>query len=435
MIVLKFGGSILDGPDGVRTLVDTVGRVTGPRLVVVSAFADVTNRLERIAASAIEDRSEADRLNTELFDDQTAIARALFDVDRFGSWREEVNQWRERLTEIIEGLSLTGELTSRTLDLVVSFGERLSSSIVARALGAPCISALDLIVTERSHRFARVEVESTRANVDRLIRPQLESSSNGVVLTEGYIARTSAGAVTTMGRETSDFSAALFGSLLDAHEVRIVSGVPGIMTADPTLTDEAETIERLDYRTAREIARLGAKVLHPRTLRPVERTGTQLTICDAEGRGTTIGGDPVPDGCSFPVIPSAGLLDLRLDRPDRATDAIDALIRASRQVIRTVRSGRRYEVLTDARPGARDIDAIGAIEGVVSVESKSGLLLSLVAGRPIGGQEAARFLGLVTKESEGPFWSDPEERSVSILLRDADPGHLLGDLHRQFLPL
>ncbi len=304
MIVLKFGGSLLDGIEGVRSVIDEIARIDSDLLIVVSAFADVTNRLEQLASTAPNNPEVARSILRRLIEDHEQVGKAILLENYPDQLSEIMSGYASKLDDLIEGLSITGELSRRTLDLVVHYGELFSSAILSSALAVERVPATDLLITDNVHRFATVRLpESGRRIEARLGRLYAEAHDRDRirVVTEGYIARGENGEITTMGRESSDYSASLFGRFLGADEVRIYTGVPGIMTADPALCCDARTIPAMSYAMAREIARLGAKIIHPRTVR--QRKGSSDLFSEtlparAQRSGVSRGRVPAPFRCS-----------------------------------------------------------------------------------------------------------------------------------------
>src|SRR5246500_1456119 len=175
-------------------------------------------------------------------------------------------------TRLCEGTALLRELTPRTLDLVSSLGERLSAPMVAAAisaLGTPSepIEATELIVTDGFYGGAEPIIDVTRQRCEGRLRPLLQKGVVPVIT--GFIGASQDGALTTLGRGGSDYSATILSAALLADEAIIWTDVDGVLTADPRLVPEARTIPEISYREAAELAYFGAKVLHPKTLRAV----------------------------------------------------------------------------------------------------------------------------------------------------------------------
>ena len=189
---------------------------------------------------------------------------------------------------------LLRELTPRARDCISSLGERLSAPLVAAVLAesgvvSECIEATELVVTDSYYGGAEPWMDLTRESCEQRLHPLLQQGIVPVVT--GFIGATEEGVLTTLGRGGSDYSATILGAALDADEVIIWTDVDGLLTADPRLVPGACTISEISYREAAELAYFGARVLHPKTLRPVMQRGIPLRICNTfepEKPGTQI---------------------------------------------------------------------------------------------------------------------------------------------------
>jgi len=265
-------------------------------VVVVSAMSGVTNRLIEIAKRAEKgEREEAQELIEGLRDLHSETIEALVPE---GKKRQVLLQRTEAiladLSRLAEGTALLRELTPRTLDLISSLGERLSAPVVAAALeelgaASESIEATELIVTDDYHGGAEPDMGATRERSTARIRPLLEREVVPVVT--GFIGATPQGVLTTLGRGGSDYSGTILGAAISANEVIIWTDVNGVLTADPRLVPEAQTIPEISYREAAELAYFGAKVLHPKTLRAVIPAQIPVWIRNSfapESKGTKI---------------------------------------------------------------------------------------------------------------------------------------------------
>jgi aspartate kinase len=174
-----------------------------------------------------------------------------------------------------------GELTPQARDVISSLGERLSAPLVAAAmvkegLAAEAVDATEIVVTNANHGSADPQMDSTRERCQERLLPLLRRGTIPVVT--GFIGATPEGTLTTLGRGGSDYSATIIGAAMGADEVQIWTDVDGLHTADPRLVPGARTIPEISYREAAELAQFGAKVLHPKTLRPVKQSGIPLWI-------------------------------------------------------------------------------------------------------------------------------------------------------------
>jgi aspartate kinase len=290
MLVMKFGGtSVQDAP-----AIERVGEIVADRLkrqpvVVVSAFARVTDGLLGTArAAGAGDREKALQLSRDLRERHYNVAGELLGTGVFTNFHSELEQDFDALDELLRGIAAVGELTPRTSDLVVSYGERLSSKIVnaaflARGLKSRLVDARECIVTDATHTRAVPQVEETNERLKRRLAPALEA---GVVpVLGGFIGATREGVTTTIGRGGSDFSAALIGAALRAERIEIWSDVDGMMTTDPGLCPDAHRIRHVSFEEAAELSYFGAKVLHPATVVPAVQKNIPVYILNSRNPG------------------------------------------------------------------------------------------------------------------------------------------------------
>ena len=283
--VMKFGGTSVGDSACIARVAEIVRAAAceSSVVVVVSAMSGVTNHLIEAANSAeANDQGQVARIFDALREQHEKALAALIRSDesraRLAKSTEEIFAQGERLCE---GTYLLRELTPRTLDAVSSLGERLSAPIVAgklAELGVPSdsIDAGELIVTDSYHGGAAPLMEATRERAQARLSSLL---GQGIVpVVTGFIGANAQGVLTTLGRGGSDYSATILGAALDADEVVIWTDVDGVLTADPRLVPDARTIPEISYREAAELAYFGAKVLHPKTLRPIMPAGIPVWI-------------------------------------------------------------------------------------------------------------------------------------------------------------
>ena len=283
--VIKFGGTSVGDAYSIAKVVEIIRAAARESdvVVVASAMSGVTNRLLE-AASQSEAGNEriVEHILKQLRQDHDAALNVLVQSP------EEKNRIRQRTDELFQegtrlcqGTMLLRELTLRARDAISSLGERLSVPLVAAALkesgvASQAIEATELVVTDSSHGAADPWLDLTRDRCESRLRPLLQQGIVPVVT--GFIGATAEGVLTTLGRGGSDYSATILGAVLDANDVVIWTDVDGLLTADPRLVPGAQTIPEISYREAAELAYFGAKVLHPKTLRPVVQRGIPLWI-------------------------------------------------------------------------------------------------------------------------------------------------------------
>jgi len=270
MVIFKFGGASLKNAEGVKNVAHIIGSQQDKKLlVVVSAMGQTTDALEKIAAlsQAKKDfKNEIDQLKAF----HLTLARNLSAGEKF---EEEIENLIAKLDEVAYKI----EDADLHYDQVVAYGELLSSTMVARYLQHKNISCMwldarDYIKTDNTFREGKVNWEETLKRISAINRsPQL-------YLTQGFIGSTNDNLTTTLGREGSDFTAAIFASCLQASSVTIWKDVPGVMSADPKRIASAVVFEELPYKEAAEMTYFGASVIHPKTIKPLANRGIPLYV-------------------------------------------------------------------------------------------------------------------------------------------------------------
>jgi aspartokinase/homoserine dehydrogenase 1 len=292
-LIMKYGGTSVGTPEAMRQVVEIVRttRAEWPRLVVViSALSGVTNLLLDSAASAVKGQlSKVYPAEARLLEAHDAIANQLVqDLARRAQAMQEINHLVGEFTSLCRAIAVLGEATPRALDAVAGLGERMSVRLLAAALDdaeipAQYVEATQLIVTDNVYQNAHPDFGQTAQRTQRLLGPILDQGRVPVVT--GFIAATPEGVTTTLGRGGSDYTAGILSAALPANEVWIWTDVDGVMSADPRAVPDARTIPELTYREIAELAYYGAKVLHPKTIRPVIEAGIGLRICNTFNPG------------------------------------------------------------------------------------------------------------------------------------------------------
>jgi aspartate kinase len=296
--VMKFGGTSVGNAECIARAAKIIvqGAQGGRCVAVVSAMSGVTNHLIEAAKTAQtgNGRRAAESMEALRVQHRTALASLIQREDERTKVSKQLDDALAEGLRFCEGTALLRELSSRTMDAISSLGERLSAPLVSAAirelgLQSEVVEATELIVTDEFHGGAEPQMDQTRSKSQARILPLLDRGIIPVVT--GFLGATPAGELTTLGRGGSDYSATILGAALDAHEVIIWTDVEGVLTADPRLVSEAQTIPEISYREAAELAYFGAKVLHPKTLRPVVQAGIPVWIRNSftpEKAGTKI---------------------------------------------------------------------------------------------------------------------------------------------------
>jgi bifunctional aspartokinase / homoserine dehydrogenase 1 len=283
--VMKFGGTSVGNAECIARAAKIIseGARQGRCVAVVSAMSGVTNRLIEAAKTAQTGNGAATVAAMDVLRSQheSALTSLVKSEDERARVRKKLEAVLAEGLRFCEGTALLRELSPRTMDAISSLGERLCAPLVSAAvrnlgLSSEAVEATELIVTDDFHGGAEPLMDRTRGKSHARILPLLEKGIVPVVT--GFLGATQGGELTTLGRGGSDYSATILGAALDADEVIIWTDVEGVLTADPRLVSEARTIPEISYREAAELAYFGAKVLHPKTLRPVVQAGIPVWI-------------------------------------------------------------------------------------------------------------------------------------------------------------
>jgi len=278
MQVFKFGGASIKDAEAVHNMSEILKRFPDEKIIiVVSAMGKTTNALEEILHLQIEGLS----INTairDLFQYHRTIVSTLF--------QENEAAITQLLEDIFQDLNAKLSEVEKTkydesYDSIISFGEIISSSILLKYLqkvgfSIAKIDARDCIKTDASFRDALVDWEKTKQCIKEAT--QLEFAQYQLVITQGFIGGTSKGKTTTLGREGSDFSAAIFASCINAKAVTIWKDVPGILNGDPKKIKDAVLYQELSYQEAAEMTYYGASVIHPKTIKPLANAGIPMHV-------------------------------------------------------------------------------------------------------------------------------------------------------------
>lgn len=291
MKVFKFGGASVKDALAIKNLANIVKHYpVGPLLIVVSAMGKTTNALEEILLAAYRGEAYADMMQ-KLIDYHQSTVRALF-LSENSTTTDRINALFGSIPSMLN-TALTKDNFNLLYDKIISLGELASTQIVSDYLnktGLRCqwMDARELIRTDSTFREANVNWEYTRLNTQRKLKPLLSES---LVLTQGFIAADVNNNTTTLGREGSDFSAAIFASCLDASEVVIWKDVEGVLNADPKRMPSAVPYTELPYQEAAEMTYYGATVIHPKTIKPLANKKIPLWVKpfgNLSGKGTCI---------------------------------------------------------------------------------------------------------------------------------------------------
>jgi len=285
MIVMKFGGTSVEDARAIGRLAEIVkGRLEKKPVVIVSAMAKVTDSLVAMSHAAANGAlPDALKLLRELRLRHFKVLGELVNGKREAEVKTDIQAGFESLQDVLRGIASLGELSPRTTDNVLAYGEVLSSRMVAAALAARGLNAVHVdsrkvIVTDNQYTRA-VPQDETNDRLREVVKPLMNEDK--VPVMGGFIASTTDGITTTLGRGGSDFSAAIVGAALGAKRIEIWTDVSGMMTTDPRICPDAQRIDAISFDEASELAYFGAKVLHPATLIPAVEKNIPVYILNS----------------------------------------------------------------------------------------------------------------------------------------------------------
>jgi aspartokinase/homoserine dehydrogenase 1 len=296
--VLKFGGTSVGSAERVDKVAEIIEEVTATDftvVVVVSAVGGITDQLVDCARTAETNGVLANfklekirQRHLDVFAEEIKVEANL----------QALSGLLAELQDLLKGVGLVKECSPRTMDLILSFGERLSATMMTallrrKSLAAEFLDSRQVVVTDKRHGNARVLIDPTFALIKKRVH------STGLYVATGFIGASEDGITTTLGRGGSDYSAALFGAALDASQIEIWTDVDGFMSADPRLVKEAFVLPRISYEEASEMSYFGAKVIHPQTLAPAVNKKIPVLIKNSfapEKPGTIISPDRSGNG-------------------------------------------------------------------------------------------------------------------------------------------
>jgi len=269
MKVLKFGGSSVAAPARIRSVIEIIRPyLSGEVAVVFSAFGGVTDELLEISRMALDGNQHYRQRADQLEKRHLEAVRELVSIQKQSTILAQVKIKMNELEDVLHGVYLVKERTPRTLDYIMSFGERLSAFIIAEAIkdqgiSADYLDARTVVFTDSQFGHAKVDFDKTNKRIEEHF-----SQRRPLQVITGFIGTADTGETTTLGRSGSDYTAAIFAAALKASDLEIWTDVDGMMTADPRLVKKAFTVPQMSYEEAMELSHFGAKVIFPATMQP-----------------------------------------------------------------------------------------------------------------------------------------------------------------------
>ncbi|HPZ08585.1 MAG TPA: aspartate kinase [Candidatus Eremiobacteraeota bacterium] len=286
MKIIKFGGSSLTDAISYHRVKDILLREKEDKVLVLSAMQGITKKLQKAIRTALKDEDEVECIIKEITKKHQIVAtQAIRDTEILSDILERIEKKMKRLERLLYGINYTEEVTAKSRDMILSFGERLSVHIMegifrAEGIKSRAMEADEIgIITDGEFGNATADLKHTRKNLKKTIGQELDRGVIPVVT--GFFGQSKDGYTTLFGFGGSDYTAGIIAYSLDSNVVEVWKDVDGFMSADPKLVSQAHFIDRLSYAEAAELAYFGAKILHPRIVQPLEPKGIPIVIKNA----------------------------------------------------------------------------------------------------------------------------------------------------------
>ncbi len=449
IVVMKFGGTSVESPASIGRTAEIVegrrARGQSP-VVVVSAMAKVTDQL-LAAGSAAErgDRNGALAISSRLRNRHLDAAAALLSGAAIAEIHAWLNEQFQALDDLLRGLAAVQELTPRTIDLVASYGERLSSYLIGEYYGQCGLNGIHVdartcIVTDDQHGKAAPLEKNIENELRKFVLPLLEQGR--VPVLGGFIGATENGVTTTLGRGGSDYTGALVGRGLNAQAIEIWTDVNGIMTTDPRVCPDALRVKTISFEEASELAYFGAKVLHPATILPAVQKNIPVWVLnskDPSNHGTKITAVAAHSRTPFKSIAikrkltiidvvasrmlmSHGYLKAIFDVFDRHKCVVDMVSTSEVSVSLTVDENERLAAL------AADLSELADVK----YEGRKALIC--MVGENIRGQHgiAAQVFSAIRHVNVRMISQGASEINMSFMIEEDDVEEAVRSLHKHF---
>ena len=449
LVVMKFGGTSVQDAEAMER---TAKIVRGRRerglkaVVVVSAMAKVTDLLLAAAAAAGRgDKAGALAIGARLRHRHLDTSATLLEEQRFARLQQVLHHEFDALDDLLRGISAVGELTPRTNDLVVSFGERLSSRMVAeafdqRGLQGVHVDARSCIVTDSHYGKAAPLEAAIEVKLAEVVLPLVKAGKTPVM--GGFIGSNAEGITTTLGRGGSDYTAALVGGGMHAGAIEIWTDVNGIMTTDPRICPDALRVKTISFEEAAELAYFGAKVLHPATILPAVQKSIPVWVLNShnpENEGTKI--TAMAAKCASPfksiaakkkltiidvvasrMLMSHGYLKAVFDVFDKYKCAIDMVSTSEVSISLSVDSNQQLP------------EICAELSKIADVKMEGSKALVCLVGEDIRGHNgiAGQVFSAISHVNVRMISQGASEINMSFMIDEEDVEEAVRSLHRHF---
>jgi aspartate kinase len=451
MIVMKFGGTSVESAEAIERIAGIVAsRRKQTPAVIISAMAGVTDQLVSVGHTAASgDCESALAVVSALRERHWRTAKELLGKKRAATLSPKLEPNFSELQNFVRGLAAVRELTPRGSDYLLSFGELLSSVMVAdafavRGLKSAWVDSRQCLVTDATYTRAVPQMEATRAKCSAVVAPLL--AKKHIPVMGGFIASTADGIPTTLGRGGSDYSAAIFGAALNAERIEIWTDVEGMMTTDPRLCPDAHTIRQISFNEAAELAYFGAKVLHPATLLPAIHQNIPVYVLNSrnvKSRGTEITAQAPPSRDVFRAITAKKAVSIVNVVASRGVmvhgflrSVFEALDRhaASVDIVAISEVSLSFTMETKRLPKA----LLNDLEQIADVNCENDQAIICLVGEDIHGKPgiAAGVFNTVAEAGVNirMISQGASEINISFVVSESDAPKAVQKLHQHFFP-
>ncbi len=459
-LVMKFGGTAVDSPNKVRHVAQLTKtyKKSNDIVCVVSAVRGMTDGLLSIADSV----KRGDKTSIDEFVKKSAkihfdiVQGAISDKKLRDHAQVVVRKIVSELKDVLGGIVLLGEVTPKSLDYLISFGERLSTPIVSFALQDIGIKSISLtgkevgILTDSNFGEARPLMDTTKLRVSHKLEPMLKKGTVPVVT--GFIGADQYGNITTIGRGGSDYTATIVAASIGAEEVWLWSDVDGLMTADPKIVKGAQVLREVSFAEAMEMALFGAKYMHPRALEPVIETKIPIRIRNTfniKHAGTVITQNPGKESQkivkSVSAIRHTALIDVSgggmVGAPGTAAKIFDTLAKNRVNIMMISQSPSESSISMvlrktdlDKATTTLELSLLGKVIKQINVVDDVAVIAVVGSGmRGIKGV-AAKVFGAVAKHGVNVIMiaQGSSELNLAFVVNSSDCDQAVRALHREF---
>lgn len=464
-LVMKFGGTSVGSSSAILQTANIIQQQKSHwdnLVVVVSAMSGITDKLIQSARLAAENEVAGSSSIIEEIQNQhlEVIDSLISDADEKQILLHKVQQRLDELKSYCQSIQVLGEVTPRGMDVISSLGERINAQVVAatiNSIGTPAqaVEASECIITDRTFQNAVPDMPKSREKVQAKLVPLFQKNFTPVVT--GFLAATPEGVITTLGRGGSDYTAAILADCLDADEVWIWTDVDGVLSADPRVVPDARPIPEISFAEVGELAYFGAKVLHPKTIRPVvsrnmplwvkntfnpDFPGTRITQQPPRIRGEITAISTIKD-LSIITVEGRGMLGV----PGIAARTFGAVARTGASVLMISQSSSEQSICFTI-PSLHNGEVIKSIETEMALEllrgdidrvwSRDGVVIVSIIGS--GMREtpgvSARIFGALGKNMINviAIAQGSSEYSISLVLDENDAVRAVRAIHAETAP-